>query len=128
SFFQLPGQVPTITFARPYRLARGEVAEASFPSEYVPLYPAFRERYRGYPENQQARLRFWRHPEGQSRGCVVAINGWCLGDRGMHSLMLSPGSYFSLGLDVVIYELPYHGLRNPSDRVPPFPGPDQALT
>ena len=46
----------------------------------------------------------------------------------MHALALAPGFFYRLGLDVAIYELPYHGLRSGGARVSPFPGLDLALT
>ena len=112
-FYVRPRQLPAVTLAQPHALSEGEVVDISFPTEFEPHYKPFREEFTQYPENQTVHARMWRHPN--SVGQVIAIHGWFMGDQRVNALALVPGFFFRLGLDVVLYELPYHGRRTPQD-------------
>jgi pimeloyl-ACP methyl ester carboxylesterase len=83
-------------------------------------------------ENLAVHARWWRHPPGKALGTVIAVHGWFMGDQRINALALLPGFFFRLGLDVVLYELPYHGRRSPGDTarnaLSLFPSPDIART
>ncbi|MCB0358242.1 MAG: alpha/beta hydrolase family protein [Bdellovibrionales bacterium] len=112
-FFREPLGAPLVTVSRPHTLSRGEIFDIEFHSSYQPAYEPFREEFYSYRENQKVHARVWRHPPGEALGQVVAIHGWFMGDQRLNAVALLPGFFFRLGLDVVLYELPYHGHRMP---------------
>ncbi len=115
SFFPVPSAVPSIELTTPHPLTVGEVFDISFESGYVPTFEPFREEFARYTENRTVHARMWRHPKGKSLGRVIAIHGWFMGDQRLNALALAPGFFFRLGLDVILYELPYHGRRAPGE-------------
>lgn len=56
------------------------------------------------------RFRYWKH-HGTDSPTVIAVHGWTLGDPRVSSLIFQTGFLFSLGLNVLLYELPFHGRR-----------------
>ena len=115
-FFRRPTVPAKVCVSAPHRLSHGEVIDVSFRSNYEPLYKPFTEEFHSYKENRTAHARIWRHPKGKSRGKIVLIHGWFMGDQRLNAVALVPGFFFRLGLDVILYELPYHGRRAPIGR------------
>ncbi len=115
SFYNPDVPFPSIEIFHPHRLSQGEVMDITFPSSFEPMYEPFRKEFHTYEENKIARARWWKHPKGESRGVVVALHGWFMGDQRVNAITLVPGFFFRLGLDVVLYELPYHGRRAPKN-------------
>lgn len=112
-FYPRPACVPKVCVSYPHALSAGEVFDITFRSDFTPLYDPFRAEFAGYEENRTAHARIWKHAPGTSKGCVIAIHGWFMGDQRINALALVPGFFFRLGLDVVVFELPYHGRRAP---------------
>lgn len=127
-FFQVPTVLPHTQFSSPYSLSRGEVVDLSFESGFVPVYKRFRPDFESLAENKVVHARIWRHPKGESLGTIVAIHGWLMGDNRLSAVTLVPGFFFKLGLDVVVYELPYHGRRAGDATSILFPSPNLART
>jgi len=113
-FFRPPERVPQMQISAPYPLSRGEVVDLAFPTDYQPNYQPFAAEFQRCCENKTAYLRCWRHPRGESLGTLIAIHGWMMGDSRLSAVTLVPGYFYRLGLDVLVYELPYHGRRIPS--------------
>jgi hypothetical protein len=84
------------------------------------------------PENQVLHVRFWEHHEqSPGRPTIVAVHGWTMGDQRVNSLAFVPGLFFTLGCNVALVELPFHGRRTPqaaTNGVPLFPSADAVRT
>lgn len=113
-----PAATPRVCVSAPHKLSTGSVFDVTFRSSYNPLYPPFRVEFSSYEENRTVHARIWKHEDAVSRGCVVAIHGWFMGDQRVNALALVPGFFFRLGLDVAVVELPYHGRRAPKGADP----------
>ena len=124
SFFIAPASAPQVREVPLHGLADGEIVDLEFESAYRPHYAAFRSEFAKYKQNKTVYARMWRHREA-ARGTIIAIHGWTMGDQRINALAFQPGYFYSLGLDVVLVELPYHGRRN--DGVT-FPGTRVART
>lgn len=97
------------------RRAGGRVAEAlEWHSQHVPLCPHYRARHAGeYARNQMARAR-WLHPRtGPRRRALVYVHGWLEPGPWIEEAVLLPRFYDTMGVDVLHFQLPFHGSRNP---------------
>ena len=113
SFFRRPKELPKVCLSEPYPLEHGEILDLMFRSGFAPRYKPFETEFYEYKENLNVHARMWRHPPGECLGTIVAVHGWFMGDQRMNALTMMPGFFYRLGLDVVLYELPYHGRRAP---------------
>lgn len=129
-FFRTPESVPLICVSSPVSLNSGEVSELSFRSSYEPMYPGYKERLLEIPRWNAVRAKYWKHTNEESHGTVIAIHAWMMGDEKASALTLVPGFFYRMGLDVILFELPFHGLRKPETFLPTrmFPGIDAACT
>ena len=88
--------------------------------------------YAALVQNQVSYVRLWEHSDrNPERRTIVAIHGWTMGDQRVNSLAFMPGLFFSLGCNVAIVELPFHGRRRPnsiSAEAPLFPSADPIRT
>jgi pimeloyl-ACP methyl ester carboxylesterase len=88
--------------------------------------------YAALVQNQVSYVRLWEHAEQRpDRKTIVAIHGWTMGDQRVNSLAFLPGLFFSLGCNVALVELPFHGRRRPDSMVgtaPLFPSADPIRT
>lgn len=130
SFYSVPKELPKICYSSPVNLSRGEVIDLMFKSNFIPRYEPFREEYSKYKENHRVYARMWRHPKGESLGTVIGVHGLFMGDPRVNAVTLVPGFFFRLGLDVILYEMPYHGRRVPAgtDNKSLFPSSNIART
>jgi len=113
TFFHPPKELPKICLSEPFPLSRGEIVDLLFQSNFMPRYKPFVGEFASFRENQKVHARMWRHPEGESLGTIIAVHGWFMGDQRVSALTMVPGFFFRLGLNVILYELPYHGRRAP---------------
>ena len=113
-------------------LKDGVIEDLVFQSSYVPLTGRVRETFDRHPENRSVHARWWRHTAGAA-ATLVGIHGWNMGDQRLNSLAFLPGIFYRLGLDVVLFELPFHGRRRRASSGEAgngvlFPNTDLALT
>lgn len=130
TFFRRPKELPQVCISEPFGLSRGEIVDLLFQSHFQPKYAPFREEFLSYRANRKVHARMWKHPPGESLGTIIAVHGWFMGDQRVSALTLVPGFFYRLGLDVVLYELPYHGRRAPEEQsgVSLFPSAHVART
>ena len=130
AFFEPAQDLPKVCVAVPTRLSGGEVLDLSFYSHYRPSYVPFRSEFRALEENCTVHARMWRLPKEENLGTIIAIHGWRMGDHRLSALTLIPGFFLKLGLNVLVYELPYHGRRAPvtQEELTLFPSANIALT
>lgn len=123
SFFVNPTGAPEVEIFPVHGLKDGEIVDINFLSAYKPSHSAFLEEFEACQENKKVYARIWRHHK-PARATVVALHGWTMGDQKVNALALQPGFLYSLGLNVVLVELPYHGRRaeaKQSGSLPVFP-------
>jgi len=114
SFFRKPKELPKVCLSTPHPLSRGEIVDLLFRSHFTPKYRPFVSEFESFRDNQNVHARMWRHPNNEHLGTVIAIHGWFMGDQRINALTMMPGYFFRLGLNVILYELPYHGRRAPA--------------
>lgn len=118
SYFLPPLKIPEVREQGRCSLSRGEVLDIYFSSEYQAQQESFRSEFESCLENKLVHARYWRHPEGEELGTIIALHGWRMGDSRLSALTLLPGYFFRLGLNVVLLDLPYHGERSPAEVQP----------
>lgn len=93
------------------RAGADHIIELSFPSTYQPFLPQFREELASYPENLTARARIYAHRE--PRPAIICLHGWGGGAWWVEERAFPVAYLNRIGLDVVLFQLPYHGERTP---------------
>ncbi len=114
SFFVRPLVPPLVAEREVHGLADGVVLDLSFPSSYQVQHPDMRQEYLSFTENAEVHARYWRHNQ-PARHTIVAVHGWTMGDQRINSLAFQPGFFYRRGMDVLLYELPFHGRRKPQN-------------
>jgi pimeloyl-ACP methyl ester carboxylesterase len=111
-------------------LPGGACVDVTFPSTFEPVYPALRDPYARFTENGVVHARWWRHARG-GRHTVLCFHGYASGDFRLDALAFGARTLYRVGLDVVLFTLPFHGRRRPSAARKSgdlFFGPDVART
>lgn len=103
----------------------GEVVDLAWPSTYEPALPAIRAQYLAYEANRRACARLFRHEPGRARNTIVLIHGYRSGSFFVEERAFSARWLYKLGLDVVLFTLPFHALRG-NQRTPPWPSANPA--
>lgn len=93
--------------------AGGAIIDLAFPSDYAPFYEEFREEYGAYTENHTVRARWFR--SARPRATVIYVHGMGTGWFNLEARAFDVERWLEAGLDVLIYQLPYHALRRPVD-------------
>lgn len=129
-YFKKPEKSPLACVAKPTFIEGGAVRDFVFKSKFVSVCPEYEKRRKEMPENDSVRIRHWKHDKGVGKGTIIAVHGWMLGDDKAKALTMVPGYFYSLGFDVLVYELPFHGGRAPKDIHPLkiFPSIDPVIT
>lgn len=116
--FPAPTEPPRVS-SRPANLlassiAHGSVHNIRFNSSFRAINPALRDQRAGYARNNVVHAQHWVHGDGP-RPTLCLIHGF------MGSAYLFNGLFFSLpwfyrsGYDVLLYTLPFHGMRAESN-------------
>jgi dienelactone hydrolase len=120
---------PPQTIAPGARLVRKsgpgrEVVDLSWQSGFAPLDPEVSERYLSSRENALGVARHFRG--GGLRPVVILIHGYMAGPFAFEERVWPIGRLERAGFDVVLFTLPFHGLRARVGygAVPEFPGED----
>jgi len=100
-------------------VAHGRVENIRFQSSFRAVNPALRERCRGHVRNNIVRAQHWRHNDGPHPTLCV-IHGFMGSPYLANGLFLSLPWFYRAGYDVLLYTLPFHGLR--AERFSPFSG------
>ncbi len=100
------------TTERDARLAHWNFSQLSFESGYAPALDApGRQRFLGYEANRDAHAWLLRHP-GPQRPWVVCVPGYRMGRPAVDFAgFRAQWLHRSLGLNVAIYVMPFHGPR-----------------
>mgnify|MGYP000078051102 CR=1 FL=1 len=103
------------------------VSDLSWVSPYSPADSEIAERYQSARENSVAVAR--RFSRGQARPVVILIHGYMAGPFALEERVWPLALFDRIGFDVVLFTLPFHGLRARAGRggVPEFPGEDPRI-
>ncbi len=108
-----PAEVSQTPTARRIGGARvpGTAIELSFPSTYQTHLPDYRDEHARYAENLTAHARWYK--SGQQRPVVFCLHGWGGGAYWLEERAFVVPYLLRIGLDVVLFQLPFHGQRAP---------------
>lgn len=93
-----------------WRPRRGTVRDLVFRSDFEPVNPAVRDEYLAFARNGEAHARIWRHADGP-RPTVVCVHGYMASNPHVNQELFNLRWLYERGMDVVLYELPFHGAR-----------------
>jgi pimeloyl-ACP methyl ester carboxylesterase len=142
SLLRQKGEIARL-FARPTRTVEPEITPIhGFPQgavvdlEFASHFPeggwVHDPGYTSTEENTTSYVRLWEHRQViPNRITIIAIHGWTMGDQRVNSLAFLPGLLYSLGCNVALVELPFHGRRRPHGlphELPLFPSADPIRT
>jgi len=98
----------------------GHCESLRFESPFVPKNPRLRKDWASHEGNRFAHVRYWRHNDGP-RPTVIAIHGFGAEGYALNQWFFAlPWIYEHLGVDVALFNLPFHGKRQ--TRFSPFSG------
>jgi len=93
------------------RMAGGAIVLREFVTRYVPYHAT--GAWRACAENERVRVEHWMHRSGRSRATVLTLHGFGMGQGWVDAHVLMAMHWFTLGLDVALLTLPFHGPRAP---------------
>ena len=82
----------------------------TFNSNFEPLCAELGAGYARHKRNRRAHAQYWRHPDGP-RPTLVFIHGYVASGYRLNSWAFSLPWFYKHGYDVVLYTLPFHGVR-----------------
>ncbi len=123
-FFGKSEAPPTVRVKRASGLAfqthDGICESLRFESPFEPRNPRLRKDWARHEKNRFAHVRYWRHRDGP-RPTIIAIHGFGAEGYALNQWFFAlPWMYEHLGLDVALFNLPFHGKRQ--TRFSPFSG------
>ncbi|MEA2167733.1 MAG: hypothetical protein QOF76_1033 [Solirubrobacteraceae bacterium] len=111
--FRAPPRVE-VTSAGPRRVrlpfGQREAEMLRFPSPYQAINPAVRTAYGKHSRNRIAYAQHWRHDDGP-RPTLCVIHGFGASPYWLNSAFFALPWFFGNGYDVLLYTMPFHGLR-----------------
>ncbi|MEO6952343.1 MAG: prolyl oligopeptidase family serine peptidase [Polyangia bacterium] len=121
SFFGVPPH-PDATTKTTGSVDHGRVLDLAWPSAYVPSLPSARDAYLAWERNRGVHARAFLH-DTPARTAVICLHGYQGGSFFVDERAFSARWLYALGCDVVLFALPFHGLRK--DRhAPSWPAPN----
>jgi pimeloyl-ACP methyl ester carboxylesterase len=95
------------------RLADGELVSLGYETDFVPVFPEARDDFGN--DGRTGVARWWRHAQ-PGHPAMICIHGYAGGHFWLEQLAFEANRFYRAGLDVLLYVLPYHGLRAPHGR------------
>lgn len=92
------------------RLPGGELLELTYETDFVPVFAEARDDLRD--ARRPGVARWWRHAQ-PGRPAMLCIHGYAGGHFWLERLAFDASRFYRAGMDVLLYVLPYHGLRAP---------------
>jgi pimeloyl-ACP methyl ester carboxylesterase len=121
--FPTPTTIPSVSTraANPIAeyIARSHVHNGSFQSDFEPINPDMRDKWRKLKRNNIVRFQHWRHSDGP-RPTLCVIHGFMGSPYLVNGLFFSLPWFYRSGYDVLLYTLPFHGRR--AEGLSPFSG------
>jgi pimeloyl-ACP methyl ester carboxylesterase len=125
-FFQTPPPVVPTERARGRLDDDGRVVDLGWPSPFEPHWEAVRPDYLAFEPNRRARVRALLHPQ-PTRTALICLHGYQGGSFFVEERAFQARWLYSLGLDVALFTLPFHGVRAKGGG-PSWPGPNPVRT
>lgn len=97
----------------------GRVEMLHFESSFEAVNPQVRESYAGFSENRTAWAQHWRHGD-RPRPTLCVIHGFGASPYWLNSAFFNLPWLYGQGYDILLYVLPFHGVRQP--KAAPFSG------
>ena len=130
--FRVPASFKDPLITPIHGFPEGSVFDLEFSSHFPVAGWSHDPGYISTEENTTSFVRLWEHKVAAAdRMTIIAVHGWTMGDQRINSLAFLPGLLFSLGCNVALVELPFHGRRRPKgipDELPLFPSADPVRT
>lgn len=114
-FFPAPAPAEVSAEQAPNRRSGESVLDLSFPSTYQPYARGYAEEYASYHANLTVRARLF--TGDQPRPTIVCLHGWGGGAYWLEERAFVVSYLRRIGLDVVLFQLPFHGDRTPRQAV-----------
>ncbi len=100
------------------KLDGGEIVDLKWASEFEPRWGALRDDYLSFAPNRDAYARLYRHSAGE-RTTIICLHGYRGGQLWIEERAFVARWLYSVGLDVALFTLPFHGLRAGRDGAAP---------
>lgn len=117
ALFAPPPPAEMVETPRPPRAGAVTVTDLHWPSRYRATFPGYAEHLARYGANMVARARLYRGPapeRGQPpRPVVLCLHGWGAGQAWLDERAFVVPYLLRIGLDVALFQLPFHGQRTP---------------
>jgi pimeloyl-ACP methyl ester carboxylesterase len=107
AFFVPPAPIRARTVRR-RPLPAGEVLDVAFTTDFVPVFPEARGELVAAP----GVARWWRHAT-PGRPTMLCVHGFGGGHLWLEALAFDCARFYRAGVDVLLYVLPWHGVRSP---------------
>lgn len=113
----------------------GVVTDVRWKSGFTPIALDDPRKYLAHHNNNFGHARLFTHAthgrnHGAPRPTMICIHGYRAGNFALEEHAWAMEWFYKLGLDVALFQLPFHSLRaaEGTSRAPAFPGPDVAKT
>ena len=121
AFFSPPQGSVSIQTKRLRRgLSQGQRLRLSWESTYRTFVPHYQTEYDEYRRNARNYVHVFRHNAPAGRPTAICIHPWCMGFLRFEELLFSARTLYRLGMNVVLFTMPFHGRRTPRQAL--FPG------
>jgi pimeloyl-ACP methyl ester carboxylesterase len=121
-FFDAPPELPRV-----YEERRGEaLVDLKFESPYQPRWPRVRADFLSYAPNRDVYARWFRHP--RPAPIVICLHGYRSGSFFVEERAFAARWLYKIGLDVVLFTLPFHARRAVGEAAPVWPSVNVART
>jgi len=114
-FFATPEMPEVKETSIPNRRARDRVIDLTFPSTYRPCAKIYADEYASYHANLTVHARLFTSEE--PRPTIICLHGWGGGPFWLEERAFVVSYLRRIGLDVVLFQLPFHGERTPKQAV-----------
>ena len=128
--FAAPPEPEVSERPQPARAGAVHVIDLAFPSRFRPTWPSYREEHASYAANLTAHARLYAGGAAP-RPVVICLHGWGGGRVWLEERAFAVPYLLRIGLDVVLFQLPFHGQRTPAGAPRSgalFPGPNVVRT
>jgi pimeloyl-ACP methyl ester carboxylesterase len=125
-FFQTPAPIDPTRKVRGKLDDDGEIVDLGWPSGFQPHWEAVRPDYLRWEDNRRSRVRAYLHPR-PPKTALICLHGYQGGSFFIEERAFQARWLYSLGLDVLLFTLPFHGVRAKNGG-PSWPGPNPVRT
>ena len=126
SFFGAPPLPEPTQHVRGPLADGGQRVDLAWPSPFVPSLVEVREEYAMWTANGAAKVRAFLHPRPAATA-IICLHGYQGGNWFVEERAFQARWLYSLGADVLLFTLPFHGARADRD-APSWPSPNPVRT